>query len=226
MFANLLCVGDTRNSLLRVINISRLVSRKKYHSPGFSSSSSSRTFWRRQHPNWYKIYCYVVFITRFYSWFSAWKLSEVDKFSYLRGLLEEQAKAAIGGFSITGPIYQAVMALLKRHFGKKTVVQREHMAELMKTSVVYSERDTARENLLWPYSICTGRKLLHNYPGVFIGNTTQTIIFKVMHVAIDNQSSKGRLHKLYHGVSLLPLSLGFFKNSCLLQTGMKRNLPS
>ena len=41
-------------------------------------------------------------------------LSDVDKFSYLRGLLLEPARSAIAGFSLTAANYAAAVELLKR----------------------------------------------------------------------------------------------------------------
>lgn len=60
-------------------------------------------------------------------------LSNVDKFNYLRGLLEEPAKSCIAGFSLTGANYPSAVEILKDRYGKKSVVQRAHMQQLMKT---------------------------------------------------------------------------------------------
>ena len=45
-------------------------------------------------------------------------LAEMDKFSYLRGLLIESARSAIAGFSLTSANYKAAMQLLKKRYGK------------------------------------------------------------------------------------------------------------
>ena len=50
-------------------------------------------------------------------------LLNVDKFSYLRNLLLEPARSAIGGFALTSANYQAAVELLKKRYGKKIVVQ-------------------------------------------------------------------------------------------------------
>ena len=71
-------------------------------------------------------------------------LSDVDKFSYLRGLLEGPAKSAIAGFALTAVNYGAAIALLKKRFGKRNVIQRAHIDELMKVSPLHNERDTTR----------------------------------------------------------------------------------
>ena len=70
-------------------------------------------------------------------------LSDVDKFNYLRGLLEESAKSCISGFSLTAANYKSAVEILKERYGKKSAVQRAHMQQLMKTERVKDERDLA-----------------------------------------------------------------------------------
>ena len=71
-------------------------------------------------------------------------LSKVDKFSYLRSLLEEPARSAVAGFSLTAANYDSAVALLRNRFGKTIAVQRAHISELLKAAPVYGERDTQR----------------------------------------------------------------------------------
>ena len=71
-------------------------------------------------------------------------LAEIDKFSYLRGLVEGKASAAIAGFALTAANYDAAVELLKGRFGKKSLIQRAHIEELMKVQPVYDDRDTQR----------------------------------------------------------------------------------
>ena len=71
-------------------------------------------------------------------------LSAIDKFSYLRGLVEEPAKTAIAGFALTSANYEAALELLKRRFGKKENIQKAHINELMIVAPVQSARDTAK----------------------------------------------------------------------------------
>ena len=70
-------------------------------------------------------------------------LSDVDKFNYLRGLLEESAKSCISGFSLKSANYKSAVDILKERYGKKSAVQRAHMLQLMKTERVKDERDLA-----------------------------------------------------------------------------------
>ena len=49
-------------------------------------------------------------------------LSNVDKFSYLRGLLLEPARSAIAGFALTPTNCEAAVELFRKRFGKKTAI--------------------------------------------------------------------------------------------------------
>ena len=71
-------------------------------------------------------------------------LSDIDKFTYLRGLLEEPAKSALGGFSLTSANYETAIELLKRRFGRQDVIQRAHINEMMNANPVFNERETRR----------------------------------------------------------------------------------
>ena len=71
-------------------------------------------------------------------------LSNMDKFSHLRGLLLEPARSAITGFALTSANYEAAVELLKKRFGKKTAIQRTLVNELLNTRPVFNESDTAR----------------------------------------------------------------------------------
>lgn len=52
--------------------------------------------------------------------------------------------------------------------------------------------------LLRPFLICIGRKLLKDYPDFYVADTTQGVVFKLTDVTV-NTSCKGRLQKLYPG---------------------------
>ena len=66
-------------------------------------------------------------------------LSDVDKFNYLRGLLEESAKSCILGFSLTAANYNSAVDISKECYGKKSAIQRAHMQQLMKTERAIDE---------------------------------------------------------------------------------------
>ena len=70
-------------------------------------------------------------------------LSNVDnKFSYLRSLLMEPARSAIGGFALTSANYESAIELLKKRYGKKIAVQRALVNELLNARPVFNEGDT------------------------------------------------------------------------------------
>ncbi|XP_028416197.1 uncharacterized protein LOC114539977 [Dendronephthya gigantea] len=71
-------------------------------------------------------------------------LSDVDKFTYLRGLLQEPAKSAIAGFALTSINYEAAVKLLERRFGNKTIVQRAYINDLLNLKPVFNGNDTER----------------------------------------------------------------------------------
>lgn len=69
------------------------------------------------------------------------QLSDVDKFSYLRGLIEGPAKATIAGFSLTAENYGAAVELVERRFCKKVAIERAHVSQLLKVLPVHGEKD-------------------------------------------------------------------------------------
>ena len=71
-------------------------------------------------------------------------LAEIDKFSYLRGLLIEPARSAIAGFSLTSANYKAAIQLLKKRDGKQKVIQRAYINDLLNLEPIYGERDKQR----------------------------------------------------------------------------------
>ena len=78
-------------------------------------------------------------------------LSNVEKFSYLRGLLLEPARSAIAGFALTSANYESAVELLKKRFGKKIAVQRTLVNELLNTPPVLNDSDTARLRGLYDF---------------------------------------------------------------------------
>jgi len=78
-------------------------------------------------------------------------LSNVDKFSYLRSLLMEPARSAIGGFALTSANYESAIELLKKRYGKKIAVQRALMNELLNARPVFNEGDTRRLRSLYDF---------------------------------------------------------------------------
>ena len=77
------------------------------------------------------------------------QLSDVDKFAYLRGYLEGQAKSTIAGLSLTATNYQCAIDLLKKRFEKESAIQRTHVNDLIHLPAVFRERDTQRLRKLY-----------------------------------------------------------------------------
>lgn len=86
-------------------------------------------------------------------------LAEVDKFSYLRGLLVEPARSAIAGFALTSANYKAATDLLKKRYGKKTAIQRAYINDLLNMEPIYSERDTNRLRMMYDFAETKHRAL-------------------------------------------------------------------
>ena len=89
------------------------------------------------------------------------QLSDVDKFAYLRGYLEGQAKSTIAGLSLTATNYQYAVDLLKKRFEKKSAIQRTHVNDLIQLPAVFKERDTQRLRKL--YDSCEAHNRALNY---------------------------------------------------------------
>jgi len=59
-------------------------------------------------------------------------LSVIDKFNYLKGLVEGPAASAIQGLTLTEANYATALEILKDRFGKKQTIIAAHMEELVK----------------------------------------------------------------------------------------------
>ena len=70
-------------------------------------------------------------------------LSAVDKFNYLKSLLEGAAARCIEGLSITEANYEDAVELLKKRFGRTQQVITAHMDELLKLPVCSNERTSS-----------------------------------------------------------------------------------
>ncbi|XP_078384164.1 uncharacterized protein LOC144666642 [Oculina patagonica] len=77
------------------------------------------------------------------------QLSEIDKFTYLKGLLGGEASTAIAGLSLTEGNYGAAIDILKKRFGDEQKIISAHMDKLVKLSPVYNGKDTGRLRRLY-----------------------------------------------------------------------------
>ena len=66
------------------------------------------------------------------------QLSDVDKFNYLRSLLEKGAYDAISGLTLSAGNYQEAVAILKKRYGDKSQIISKHMDTLLSTEAVTS----------------------------------------------------------------------------------------
>ena len=76
-------------------------------------------------------------------------LSDVDRFNYLRNLVEGPAYSTIAGLQLTGANYKAALNLLKERFGQKRIIINCHMENLMKIPPVYSSTDIRKVRKLY-----------------------------------------------------------------------------
>ena len=67
-------------------------------------------------------------------------LSEVDKFNYLRSLLDNAAHDAIAGLTLSSANYKQAVEILRKHFGNKQVIISKHMDTLMNMNTISSDR--------------------------------------------------------------------------------------
>ena len=77
------------------------------------------------------------------------QLSDVDKFNYLKNLLEGPAAAAIKGLPLTADNYGAAKEILEKRFGQKQIVINAHMEGLVKLSPVSCSHNLKRLGQLY-----------------------------------------------------------------------------
>lgn len=61
-------------------------------------------------------------------------LSDVDKFNYLRSLLEKLAYDAIAGLGLSSANYGEAIEILKKRFGNRQMIVSRHMENLLNLS--------------------------------------------------------------------------------------------
>ena len=66
-------------------------------------------------------------------------LSSIDKFNYLKALVEGPAASNILGLTLTEANYSAAVALLRERYGKKQQIITAHMEELLNLPLVYDK---------------------------------------------------------------------------------------
>lgn len=69
------------------------------------------------------------------------ELSEVDKFNYLRSLLEGSAFEAVRGLTLSAANYQDAISILKKRFGNRQLIVSKHMEILLNIDPVTSDQN-------------------------------------------------------------------------------------
>ena len=67
------------------------------------------------------------------------RLSEIDKFNYLRSLLEGTAYDAVAGLALSAANYGQAVEILKKRFGNKQLIVAKHMETLLSFGAVTSD---------------------------------------------------------------------------------------
>ena len=89
-------------------------------------------------------------------------LSKVDKFNYLKSLLEGPAASAITGFALTDENYETAVQLLEERFANPQVIVSSHMNALLKLEAVSDILDVGMIRRLYD-SIETHIRSLDNF---------------------------------------------------------------
>ena len=66
-------------------------------------------------------------------------LSKIDKFNYLRSLLEGAASQAIQGLALSSDNYDSAVELLEQRFGKTQKIISAHMEEILKLQLCLTD---------------------------------------------------------------------------------------
>ena len=80
------------------------------------------------------------------------ELTEVDKFNYLRSLLEHTAFDAIAGLTLSAANYQQAIEILRKRFGNKQVIISKHMDTLMNMDAISSDRNLKELRRLYDHT--------------------------------------------------------------------------
>ena len=65
-------------------------------------------------------------------------LSPIDKFTYLKSILDSTAAEAIAGLTLSAANYEEAISTLKRRFGNKQLIVNRHMEILLALEAVFS----------------------------------------------------------------------------------------
>ena len=130
-------------------------------------------------------------------------LRDVDKFSYLRGLLVGPARLAVAGFALTSTNYESAVDLKKR-YRKKTAIQLTHVNELLNVQPVYNERDAHRLCSLYDFMETKYRALqaLEADKSTYSAIVVPAVLEKLPHT-LRLTITRGKEHQLWNLNDLL-----------------------
>ena len=77
-------------------------------------------------------------------------------------------------------------------------------------------------------SICLGRKILQEFPNVYIGDTKKGAVFKLTDIKISKNFSKGRLRMLYpkdNSITIVPAGLTALEEKLFVASNGKEHTP-
>ena len=80
-------------------------------------------------------------------------ISDIDKFNYLRSLLDNTALDAIAGLTISTYNYQQAVEILTKRFGNKQVIISKHMDALMNLEAVTSDKNLKDLRHIYMYDL-------------------------------------------------------------------------
>ena len=87
------------------------------------------------------------------------RLSEIDKFNYLRSLLKGSAYDAIAGLALLAANYGEAVAILKKRFGNRQMIISKHMESLLAVTAVTSDQHLRELRRLYDQSEANIRSL-------------------------------------------------------------------
>ena len=87
------------------------------------------------------------------------RLSDIDKFNYLRSLLEGTAFDAIAGLALSAANYREAIDILKKRFGNRQLIISKHMESLLAVNAVASDQHLRELRRLYDQSEANIRSL-------------------------------------------------------------------
>ena len=86
-------------------------------------------------------------------------LSEVDKFNYMRPLLDRVAFDAVAGLTHSAVNYEQAIQILYKMFGNKQVIVSKHMDNLLNMTIIPSDRNLKELRQLYDHTEAHVRSL-------------------------------------------------------------------